>query len=619
MDEKKPGFIRRSFRGLMKFITFLRLLVVNLFFVVIVIFLISVLSQSKLPEIPQQGALILNIDGTLVDQKSYVDPLARLMGENDPQQLETLLPDVIEAINFARDDERINTIVLRLDDFVYGGISKILEISAALQNFREAGKKVIAIGDNYSQDQYLLAAQADEIYLDPMGAVFIQGYGVFQNYYKSALEKLEINFHVFRVGEFKSAVEPFIRENMSEAAREANQQWLSVLWQQYVDTVASRRNISPEAVETYVNAADTQLAKYAGNTATLAVASGLVDGVKSRAEKNQYLITQVGAEDEDGYYQGVDHRSYLWLKRLEETQPPAANKVGVIVASGMIVDGYQQAGMIGGDSTAELIREARRDEDVQALVLRVDSGGGSAFASEIIRRELQLLQASGKPVVVSMGSVAASGGYWISAAADQIWALPTTITGSIGIFGMFPTFEKTLDKLGIHTDGVGTTKLAGAMRVDRPLSPMAGRIVQSNIEHGYDQFLNIVAEGRDMRRDDVAAIAEGRVWSGVDAKRLGLVDELGGLAQAIDSAAALASLDKYDVETIKLPLTPQEQFLNQLMGGEALGGWLARSDTTPLLGQLARWIAPFRAPLQQLSLMNDPQGMYLHCPVCIAP
>lgn len=619
MDEKKPGIIRRSYRALMKFITALRQLLVNLVFVVIVIMLLVVISSSKLPTIPEHGALILDIEGTLVDQKNYVEPLSQLLAENDPEQRETVVHDVIKAVDYAREDKRINTLVLSLDYFAYGGISKISELSKSLQAFRDAGKKIIAVGDNFSQDQYLLAAQADEIYINPLGTLWLEGYGVYRNYFKAALDKLEINFHVFRVGEFKSAMEPFIRNDMSEEAKQANLQWLSTLWSEYTRTVAERRNLKPADIDRYVNNMDDNLARYSGNAATMAVASGLIDGVKSREEANRYLIDVVGAEDEDGYFQGIGFERYLWLMKLEHPVPAAKDKVGIIYATGNIVDGSQPAGTIGGDSTAEMIREARLDPDMRALVLRVDSGGGSAFASEIIRRELLLLQQAGKPLVVSMGSVAASGGYWISASADQIWATPTTITGSIGIFGAFPTVEKTLGNLGISTDGVGTTEMSGAMRLDRPLNPRAGRFIQSSIEHGYARFLEIVSEGRDMNVDDVDSIAHGRVWSGVDARKLGLVDELGGLAQAVDAAAALANLASFSTETVELPLSPQERLIRELMGGDALTRLLAWVKPSSLVAQWAQWVVPAASQWQFIRQMNDPHGVYLHCMDCVAP
>jgi protease-4 len=371
--------------------------------------------------------------------------------------------------------------------------------------------------------------------------------------------------------------------------------------------------LKPLEINQYVNEMDVLLAQYHGNTATAAMAAGLIDGVKTRDEANTYLIDKVGAVDEDGYFQGVDFDSYVWLRGFEDEQPESEAVVGIIVAKGMILDGRQPAGGIGGDSLAELIRQARTDNEVDAVVLRVDSGGGSPFASEIIRRELLLLQKSGKPLVVSMGSMAASGGYWISALADEIWATPTTLTGSIGIYGAFPTLDKTLARLGVHTDGVGTTELAGSMRLDRPLNPIAERVIQSSIEHGYEQFIDIVADGGGMVKFRVEKLAGGRVWSGADAYGNGLVDKLGGLEEAIAAAAELAELDDYRRQWIELPLSPQEQFIREL------GGVLSPLGQTSMLSQWQRFAAPFQESIKLLNQMNDPRGIYVQCVACIAP
>lgn len=611
-SQKKPGIIRRVFIGLGRFLNGLRLLTVNLVFLLVIVFIISLVS-SEIPQIPEKGALIVNPRGTIVDQLSYIDPLVHLLGENNAEEQETLLQDIIDAIKLATGDERITSIVLDLDGLAHGGISKMQEIAQSLEGFREAGKKIYAVGDHYSQDQYWLAAQADEIYLHPMGGVSIQGYGIYRSYFKEALDKLEVNYHVFRVGAFKSGPEHLIRDDMSAEAKQSNQFWLDQLWGEYVAAVAERRNLKPLEINQYVNEMDVLLAQYHGNTATAAMAAGLIDGVKTRDEANTYLVDKVGAVDEDGYFQGVEFDSYLWLKNFEDTQPESEAVVGIIVAKGIILDGRQPAGRIGGDSLAELIREARTDNEVAAVVLRVDSGGGSPFASEIIRRELLLLQRSGKPLVVSMGSMAASGGYWISALADEIWATPTTLTGSIGIYGMFPTLDKTLAKLGVHTDGVGTTELAGSMRLDRPLNPIAERVIQSSIEHGYDQFIDIVADGRGMDKASVERVAGGRVWSGADAYGNGLVDKLGGLEEAIAAAAQLAELDEYRRQWIALPLSPQEQFLREL------GGVLSPIGQTRMLSQWQRFAAPFKESINLLSQMNDPRGIYVQCVACIAP
>ncbi|MFT5691515.1 MAG: protease-4 [Oceanicoccus sp.] len=621
MEEKSPGIIRRSFGKLMSFITWLRLVVVNLVFVLIVVLIFIAFSANKLPVVPKSGALILNISGSLVDQLSFSDPLALLMSGTSSQRQETLLKDVIDAITYAKEDERINTLVLKLDNLNHGGISKMQEIAVALDDFRKSDKKIIAMGDHFNQDQYWLAAQADEIYVHPLGGVSLEGYGLYRNYYKQALDKLEIDVHVFRVGEFKSAMEPFMRTDMSKEARESNLVWLQSLWSNYINGVAVRRKLQSSDIDNYVNDFDTLLTKNEGNSAAAAMSAGLIDGVKTRHEMATYLTKIVGAADDNESYSGIDFEQYLWIKKIEIPQLNTPKAVGVIVASGNIVDGDQPVGVIGGDTFSDLIRKARRDKTVEAVVLRIDSGGGSMFASEVIRRELELLKKSGKPLVVSMGSMAASGGYWISALADEIWAMPTTLTGSIGIFGAFPTIDQTLGKLGITTDGVGTTKVAGSMRIDRPLTTATERTIQTTIEFGYKQFISIVADGRNMSADEVKKIAGGRVWTGSDALEIGLVDKLGGLEGAIVAAASLANLDSYRMKLIEQPRSPQEKLIQELMSSVLVRNVLADRQSTnmPVLGQLQRLILPFTKSVGFINSMNDPHNVYLHCTACIAP
>ena len=618
MSEKKPGLIRRFFRFINGLISWIRIITLNLAFLFVLVAIFAIVSGGVIPSVPERGALVLDLKGTVVDQLSYMDPIVQLIGETNPYEQETRLQDVIDAIAMAKDDDRITSLIITQDYLAYAGISKMQEIASALEDFRSSGKKIVAVGDYFNQDQYFLAAQADEIYMNPMGGVTLQGYGVYRNYFQEALAKLEVNYHVFRVGTFKSALEPYIRNDMSEEAKQANLTWLNQLWGEYSRTVAERRGLTEQELNAYIDSYDKQLDKYQGNTAMAAVAAGLVDDLKSRHELNEYLIEVAGASDEDDIYQGIDFEDYLWIQSLEPSEPLAEERVGVIVASGIITDGEQPPGAIGGDTLASLIREARRDPAIRALVLRIDSGGGSAFASEIIRRELELLQADGKPLLVSMGSVAASGGYWISAGADQIWATPSTLTGSIGIFGAFPSLDKTLSKVGVYTDGVGTSPMAGAFRIDRPMEPMAARAIQSSVEHGYSQFLEVVANGRTMTTAQVEGVAEGRVWSGLDAKRLGLVDELGGFGDTVAAAAELAGLATSDYELINMPLSPQEEFLRRL-GGVMTPAVESRLLPPQMLSQIQRLLAPFQQSLEFMLNMNDARGVYAHCTGCVAP
>ncbi len=603
---ESKGFFRRIgafLRGLRQFLANL------MFLLIITVVLVAIF--AKHPQVPARAALVLNPKGVVVEQLGPFDPLAELNGNG---KRESRLANLLEAVDRAGKDSRIEMLVLSLDGLDHIGVAKSLELAQAIARFRETGKAVVAIGSSYDQDQYFLAAQADEVYLDPMGAVTLEGFGIYRHYYRRALDKLSVQFHVFRVGDYKSALEPLIRDDMSAEAREANSAWLEQLWGLYTRTVAERRGIREENLDYYINKIDKVLAAHDGDSAAAALSARLVDDLLSRTALRELLIERVG-ENDDGSFNQIDYREYLSLTR--KRQPETRRSVGVLVASGVIADGAQPPGMIGGDSLAKLIRQARKDDDIESVVLRVDSGGGSAFASEVIRQELLKLKKAGKPLVVSMGSAAASGGYWIAADADEIWATPATLTGSIGIFGAFPSVEQALKELGISTDGVGTTEVAGGLRIDRPLSPVAARAIQSGIEHGYQRFLGIVAAGRDMLVEQVEPIARGRVWTGQDAVQLGLVDKLGTLEQAVESAAALAGLDEYRVEWVKPPLTPMEEVLKLMLqaDGESAQSPMASSS----LSAARRWLSPLLGSVEELLQLNDPRGVYAYCSVCLAP
>lgn len=613
MSTKKRGLLTRLLLAIWHLVDGARRLVINLLFVVIVAIVVIAIYSKPLLEVPQGGALVLTPAGALVDQLSFVDPLTGFLGNNE-LPLETLQADLVRAIDGAAGDPRISMLVLQLDALQGAGLSKMQELAQALQRFRAAGKRIVAIGDSYTQDQYWLAAQADQIFINPMGQVLLQGYGVYPQYFRDALDKLSIDFHIFRVGTYKAAVEPLIRNDMSEASKENNRRWLDALWQQYREAVIAQRDVTAEQLDRYVNQIDEVFAEYGGDAARAALAHKLVDGIKSRDQLNQWLVEQVGA-DEDGYFLGIDYRDYLSATRHLRVPGAQSDAVGLIVAQGMILDGEQNPGQIGGDTLAALIRQARQDERIKALVLRIDSEGGSAFASEIIRQELLALHAAGKPLVVSMGSVAASGGYWIAADADQVWATPATITGSIGIFGAFPTAQRALDKLGIHTDGVGTTTVADAFRIDRPLDPVVARAIQSNIERGYQQFLGVVASGRDLSLAQVDAIGQGRVWAGSDAREIGLVDQLGTLHDALRAAEQLAGLPQGEPRLIEPAMTPQQLLLQQLVSGaDAL---LARVAERGPLALAASQLPPgLVRELKWMAQLNDPRATYLLCSGC---
>jgi protease-4 len=512
---------------------------------------------------------------------------------------EILLQDIIDVIDYAKDDQRIKALVLDLRDMGGAGPSKLQDIGAVLNRFKDSGKIIIACGDYFNQRQYYLAAHADNIYISPMGGVALNGYGLYRAYYKSALEKLKVQFHVFKVGTYKSALEPFLRDDMSKEAKESNLAWLNELWGAYKADVATLRGLDPNSQ---------------GDTAKLALDHGLVDGLKTRDEVRDEMIGVVGKDEDTGTFQQIDFYDYLdinrpFLKRIRPNRP----KVGVIVAKGLILDGNQPSGTIGGDSLADLIRQARENDKIRSVVLRIDSGGGSAFASEIIRREVELTSRAGKPLIVSMGSIAASGGYWIATAADEIWASPTTITGSIGIFGAFATFEKSLASLGIYSDGVGTTKLADALDPSRPINPLVKDTMQQIIEQGYRRFIQLVAQGRNMAPEEVEKIAQGRVWSGQTAVKLGLVDKLGSLQDAVREAANKAGLRDYEATYIEKPLTARELFIQQL------NRFLFSLIDDSALDDLhlpSRLLSYFGSELEQMMRLNDPRGMYAYCLTC---
>ncbi len=600
---KKRGFFSR----LGAIIEGTRRWLINIVFVVFIGIVLTAVFTSVNISVPDGAVLIVAPQGVVVDQITAVDALTQLSSSGLPT--ETLLSDLIETVDLATDDPRIEVMLLQLDELQHIGLSKTLELSESISRFRDSGKTVVATASHYDQDQYLLASFADQIFVHNMGGVGIEGFAVIRNYFFDAINKLKIRFHVFKVGSFKSAVEPLLRNDMSEAAKESNKAWLDQLWTVYRDTLISRRGISAEKFDYYVNHIDEVMAKVDGDAAQAALDYGLVDGIVSRPMLRTMLVERVG-EDEEGVYKHVFYRDYLALSRSLRPGKPAG--VGVIVASGNIVDGTQPAGTIGGDSLASLIRQARRDKDVKAVVLRIDSGGGSAFASEVIRAELAQLQEVGKPLVVSMGSMAASGGYWIAAGADEIWATPATLTGSIGIFGAFPTVDEMLSGLGISTDGIGTSTVAGKLRPDMPLDPILERAIQSGIEHGYRRFISIVADGRNKLAEQVEPIAEGRVWSGIDAQQLGLVDELGGLKQAVASAAALAGLTDVRSRVLRLPLSPEEELMQLLLGsGMVKQMW---QSSSPVLSALNSVLPAWSSMLQ----LRDSRGLYAFCIACVA-
>lgn len=628
---KIVNFFKRILLGVWCLFTLTRSVVLNLIFIVLFIGFIAMIgSDTEQVIVPTESALVLNLMGDLVEQKREVSPmdafLLEALDEKDDKP-EVLLADVLNVIAKAKNDDRVQLLVLQLQGLKSTGLSKLQDVGTALIDFKSSGKKIIALGDNFSQDQYYLVSHADDIWMNPQGFMLLDGYGRYEMYFKSALEKLAINQHIFRVGTFKSAVEPFLRDDMSAKAKEANALWLNDLWQQYKEDVAKQRGFSVNNFDDSMTDLLTKFTKANSSFANYALANNWVDQLKTRAQMRSDLIDMVGKNKKGDSYNHIGFNDYLaTMTSVISLDGESTNKIAVIVAKGTILNGTQKPGTIGGDSTATLLRKARTNDKVKAVVLRVDSPGGSAFASEIIRQEVELLKAAGKPVVASMGTYAASGGYWISAPADKIYAAPSTITGSIGIFGMMMTFEDTLSKLGIHTDGVGTTDIAG-FGPTQPLTQGMSQLFQLSINKGYQDFIGLVAENRNMTLAQVDAIAQGRVWSGKKAKELDLVDELGNLGDAIVAAAALAKLDKYDTLLIEKEPSSRNKLIQKLMGQAqyfaTTFGFVESTAANELTSfnsvntkPMTQFIEQLQTEFSKMNQFNDPQGMYTLCIAC---
>ena len=532
------------------------------FILLIILFiLVKVIFFNDKVELKRNTALVIAPNGMVVNQFSGTPTekfIKQLQGSDVP---ETQLRDLIKAIEKAATDERISVLVLS-PDFMWGiGLADLKELEKAITQFRETSKKpIIALAENMSQNQYYFANLADEIIVDPQAFMFFQGYGSYRNYFKDGLDKLGVDVHLFRVGEYKSAAEPYIRNDMSIEAKEASLYYMKDLWKTYAQGIVNKRNISMEDFNKIIEDQATLLKDSSGDMASMYKKAGLVDQIKNQHFKEKYIADLSATGEDNNGFRNIGLVDYLSVIEQEKSLPKP-NKIAIIVAEGTILNGEQDAGSIGGVSTSNLLRQARLDKSVKAVVLRVNSGGGAVFASEQIRREVDAIKIAGKPVVVSMGNVAASGGYWISMTADKIYASDATITGSIGIFGMFMTYPKTLAKIGVHTDGVGTSDWAGAFRADRELNENLAELIQSSIDHGYQQFISSVAMARNMDIELVDSIARGRVWTAKQAKEFGLIDEIGTLSDAIADAANKASIgNNFDLIWIEPELTAAQQF-----------------------------------------------------------
>ncbi|BFM06617.1 signal peptide peptidase SppA [Halioxenophilus aromaticivorans] len=618
MSASSPGLFRRFFGGIWRTVTWLRVAFFNLLFLLLLVIIVTALWPKKPLQISNESLLVLAPSGLLVDQYTYIDPMTQLLGGQQAENAETLVSDLVDAIDLAAADDNISAMVLKLDELAGGGISKLEEIGQALDRFRATEKPIYAYGTNLSQEQYYLAAHANEVRMDPLGSVLVTGFASYRNYFKEALDKLSVNMHVFRAGDFKSAMEPFMRNDMSQEAKENNQLWLNELWGVYASRIEELRQLPAGALNDFINTMDKSLQEYQGDFGRLALDAGLVDELTTSAQWRAFIEPKLGKDQE----YAVDHANYLSIRRAGFI-PGTKAKVAVITARGTIAQGDRPNGEIGDQSFLQQLEQVQDDKAVKALVVRIDSGGGGVNASEAIRQGLlELRRSRDIPIAISMGSVAASGGYWMATAGDEIWATPTTITGSIGVFAAFPTVEQSLEKVGIHTDGLSTTDLAGAMRIDRELSPMTQSLVQQSINHMYRVFLDIVSQARDTSPEAVDRIAQGRVWSGSKALELGLVDNLGNLDDVIGRAAEMAGLDDYDIEAIKKPLTPVEQLVAEINKAtvthsvKSALGLATQSTLSPsFMAHVQRVLEPWLA----LDKLDDPRGFYALCATCVTP
>ncbi|HCM1942294.1 TPA: signal peptide peptidase SppA [Salmonella enterica subsp. salamae serovar 30:g,m,s:e,n,x] len=608
-------FIAGFFKWTWRVLNFVREMVLNLFFIFLVLVGVGIWMQidnGSNSEQTARGALLLDISGVIVDKPSTNHRLGalgrQLFGASSDRLQENSLFDIVNAIRQAKDDRNITGIVLDLKNFTGTDQPSMRYVGKALREFRDSGKPVFAVGENYSQGQYYLASFANKIWLSPQGQVDLHGFATNGLYYKTLLDKLKVSTHVFRVGTYKSAVEPFIRDDMSPAAREADSRWIGELWQNYLHTVSANRQISPQQLFPGAQAIIDGLTSVGGDTAKYALDHKLVDALASSADVEKALTKQFGWSKTENNYRAISYYDYSLKK-------PADNggTIAVIFANGAIMDGEETPGNVGGDTTASQIRDARLDPKVKAIVLRVNSPGGSVNASEVIRAELAAAKAAGKPVVVSMGGMAASGGYWISTPANYIVASPSTLTGSIGIFGVINTVENSLSSIGVHSDGVSTSPLA-EISMTKALSPEVQQMMQLSIEYGYKRFITLVAEARKRTPEQIDKIAQGHVWTGEDAKANGLVDSLGDFDDAVAKAAELAKLKQWHLDYYQGEPTVLDMVMDSMTG--SVRAMLPEAIQAMLPAPLVSAANTVKAEGDKLAAFNDPQNRYAFCLTC---
>ena len=583
-------------------------LVPLLFVAIFVIAFSATLSESTPEPLPERAALLISPSGPLVEDSPPGDTLSAFLNQDYDQP--TLLNDVVRSIRWAATDDRITALVFDLENLAGPSTSQTLEISSAINVFKASGKPVIAAGDFYSQAHYLLASQADQILLHPEGGMFLEGFSVYRSYLRSFLEKIRVTMHVFRAGENKSAVEPYLRDDMSEVEREVVSRWLAGLWATYTELAESGRELPAGTMDEFIASFAAQLDASENDLAETMLAAGWVDMLADHAQMEDALAEWVGVTDEDGDAELISLDRYVedvkMSRSLTEENLPL---IAIIPVEGTLMPGDSEEGQAGSDTINGYIDTALEAEDLAAIVLRVNSPGGSVFASDLIRRKLLEVAGADIPIVVSMGTVAASGGYWIAAEADEIWALPTTLTGSIGAFSAFPTIEGIVEYIGVTVDGVGTTPLAGAASFNRGLSPEMASIVQALAYGAYDDFIELVASGRDMSEQAVREVADGLVWTGAEAADRGLVDELGGLDEAVAAAARLAGVEEWRTARTRVPPSFESVLLQELsrsfgMVAAPLGGWFESL------------VSAFKPAIKSLSSLRDPMHVYAQCLPC---
>ncbi|MDH4020505.1 MAG: signal peptide peptidase SppA [Xanthomonadales bacterium] len=596
--------------GIWHFVNGSRKIFLNLLFLLFLYFVFIAFQPPETVRLKPDSTLVIRPYGNVVEQYTTTALDRALEEATSQQQSETRLRDMLETIHRAAGDSDITQLVIDPNYLRNIGLAALNDLGHALEAFRSTGKPVIALADLLGQNQYYLASLADEVWLNPNGAILIDGYSNYRQFYREGLEKLAVEINLFRVGKYKSAMEPYTRDDMSEEAKEAGRFWLNDLWQQYLEVVSKNRGLILESLQESIDDLPNQIESVDGDFARYALDLGLVDRLMTAPQARQELAKRGTTDQAGDSYRAVGMQDYLDLTESRKTFN-SAKKIAIVVAEGEIVGGNHPVGRIGSVSTSEQLRRAARDDDVAAVVLRINSPGGDAYASEVLRLELQQVRDSGKTVVISMGNVAASGGYWMSMAADEVWASPATITGSIGVFGMLPTFGATLDKIGIHTDGFGTTEMAGKLRLDMPLDPDVGRVIQASTERVYRQFVSLVSESRVKTFEEIDELAQGRVWSGQQAAERGLIDKTGTFQDAIESSARIAGLGKnYQIKWIEPEQSALDQFFMDFMSGALakLNFTVGKPAMIP-----ASWLQGMLDDLQFISAQEGKFTVAAHC------